>query len=152
MSTLECFGLNEDGQRDIPVEYKHNAMFVDAGEEHTCAINRQGVVECWGFNDNGECDVPVVFNTYMDDLNIVMDTDSKVDKYLCDGVGKGVGVGVKEKKDIDIDIDGGDVKNMSNKNRMLDVQCDEKINLIDNLNTVYMLTAGGSHNCAAVKN
>ena len=53
--TLECWGLNEDGQASPPTG-QYTA--ITAGGFHTCAINETGTLECWGLNEDGQASPP----------------------------------------------------------------------------------------------
>jgi alpha-tubulin suppressor-like RCC1 family protein len=63
--TVLCWGSNRVGQlgdgtmgprRPEPrvVEGVADAVFITAGEEHTCAVRRDGAVLCWGLGTHGE--------------------------------------------------------------------------------------------------
>ena len=46
-SSLECWGLNNDGQTGSP---GGEFASVSAGGGHTCGLRRDGSAECWGAN------------------------------------------------------------------------------------------------------
>jgi len=59
-NTLKCWGENDYGQTEVPLEFKHNIKQVSLGADHTCAITFAGNLSCWGSNIYGESLVPNV--------------------------------------------------------------------------------------------
>ena len=53
--TIECWGLNDDGQADAPA-----GTFKDVatGWFHSCGLRSDDTIECWGLNDDGQADAP----------------------------------------------------------------------------------------------
>ena len=54
---LVCFGLNRDGQCDVPADLGP-ILAVSAGRYHTCAMRPDGQLVCFGYSRDGQCDVP----------------------------------------------------------------------------------------------
>lgn len=63
--TVSCWGMGSDGELGdgtsgdnallpVTVEGIDDAVAVDAGRHHTCALREGGTVSCWGHNVNGE--------------------------------------------------------------------------------------------------
>jgi len=60
LSQLECWGNNEQGQTDVPLEVNFKSALVSSGGAHTCAARKVGTdlyldlntesinVACWG--------------------------------------------------------------------------------------------------------
>ena len=55
-STVECWGLDDDGQASPPPDGHFSA--IAAGGAHTCALRADGAVECWGLDDDGQASPP----------------------------------------------------------------------------------------------
>lgn len=55
-----CWGSNDEGQTDIPVNLDKGALAISAGIEHNCVIEKNGGVQCWGYNGYGQSDVPLL--------------------------------------------------------------------------------------------
>ena len=55
-STVECWGLDDDGQASPPTDGHFSA--IAAGGAHTCALRADGAVECWGLDDHGQASPP----------------------------------------------------------------------------------------------
>ena len=52
---LDCWGLNQNGQTDVPSGAAHNWIEVSAGQAHTCGIRKAAgdvttTTQCWGLN------------------------------------------------------------------------------------------------------
>ena len=54
----ECWGLNAKGQTDIPAGVKNKMHTLEAGGNHTCALDLSQQLVCWGSNNNGQTKVP----------------------------------------------------------------------------------------------
>ena len=53
--TVECWGLNSDGQADAP---GGSFRSVAAGNRHSCGLRTDRAVVCWGLNGDGQADAP----------------------------------------------------------------------------------------------
>lgn len=54
---LQCFGVNNHGQTDIPESVRMHTSTLASGSFFNCAVGRDGV-ECWGDNSTGQLQVP----------------------------------------------------------------------------------------------
>lgn len=55
---LHCTGSDRNGQLAVPAALVDTAVDVVAGDRHTCALDRDGVVWCWGSNEVGQLGRP----------------------------------------------------------------------------------------------
>ena len=55
---LLCWGLNDDGQLDVPA-----GAFTQltVGHAHACALDADGAAQCWGRNDQSQADLSGIF-------------------------------------------------------------------------------------------
>jgi hypothetical protein len=53
-----AWGLNNNGQCDVPAAARSGVAAVAAGLRHSLALKGDGGVAAWGLNDYGQCDVP----------------------------------------------------------------------------------------------
>jgi len=62
VGTVVCWGLNDVGQCDVPLEPSGNPQYqivqVSCGAKHTVALRSNGQVRAWGLNSYGQAVVP----------------------------------------------------------------------------------------------
>ena len=55
---LFCWGNDDHGQCEIDPSFELDIILVEAGDWHTCAINKLRKMGCWGLNSNGQTEIP----------------------------------------------------------------------------------------------
>jgi len=72
--TISCWGLNKDGQTELPLALKRDlsTVWVSAGPLHSCALNTNSELTCWG--DQERINVPARYLTGVRDISSDINT------------------------------------------------------------------------------
>jgi len=73
--SLRCWGLNQNGQTDIPSNLGNLASNSSLGYAHTCTIYIDDDILCWGINTGGQTDVPAIYQAQIEKMG--MDTQER---------------------------------------------------------------------------
>jgi len=57
---VKCFGLNQNGQTDVPSAFEGGADIIALGAHHTC-MGKENLVKCFGDNNSGKTMLPTQY-------------------------------------------------------------------------------------------